>query len=112
MRHTQIEKSLNRKMRPRYTGPLMVVSCNRGGAYVLCELDHSVLHCAIAAFRLIPYLAHNSRLSELCADTSSDTSDTSSKPVLDTKVREHPAASLDAGGLAEYTLDCIVDCAR
>ena len=57
MRHTQIEKSLNRKMRPRYTGPLVVVSRNRGGAYVLCELDGSVLHRAIAAFRLIPYLA-------------------------------------------------------
>ena len=57
MRHTQIEKSLNRKMRPRYTGPLVVVSQNRGGAYVLCELDGSVLHRAIAAFRLIPYLA-------------------------------------------------------
>ncbi|KAL7278854.1 hypothetical protein ACG7TL_006685 [Trametes sanguinea] len=57
MRHTQIEKSLNRKMRPRYTGPLVVISRNRGGAYVLCELDGSVLHRAIAAFRLIPYLA-------------------------------------------------------
>ncbi|CDO72748.1 hypothetical protein BN946_scf184990.g31 [Trametes cinnabarina] len=56
MRHTQIEKSLNRKMRPRYTGPLVVVSRNRGGAYVLCELDGSVLHRAIAAFRLVPYL--------------------------------------------------------
>ncbi|KAL7278567.1 hypothetical protein ACG7TL_007566 [Trametes sanguinea] len=57
MCHTQIEKSLNRKMRPRYTGPLVVISRNRGGAYVLCELNGSVLHRAIAAFRLIPYLA-------------------------------------------------------
>ncbi|CDO78216.1 hypothetical protein BN946_scf184887.g4 [Trametes cinnabarina] len=56
MRHTQIEKSLNRKMRPRYTGPLIVVSRNRGGAYVLCELDGSVLHRAIMVFRLVPYL--------------------------------------------------------
>ncbi|KAL7277220.1 hypothetical protein ACG7TL_009070 [Trametes sanguinea] len=80
MRHTQIEKSLNRKMHPRYTGPLVVISRNRGGAYVLCELDGSVLHRAIAAFRLIPYLARgaiplpanfadisNKRLSELIA---------------------------------------------
>lgn len=57
MRHTQIEKSLNRKMRARYTGPLVVVSRNRGGAYVLCELDGSVLHRMVSAFRLIPYLA-------------------------------------------------------
>ncbi|CDO76308.1 hypothetical protein BN946_scf184917.g24 [Trametes cinnabarina] len=41
MRHTQIEKSLNRKMRPRYTGPLVVVSRNRG------------------VFRLVPYLPRN-----------------------------------------------------
>ena len=57
MRNTAIEKSLNRKMRPRYLGPLVVVLRNRGGAYVLCELDGSVLHRPIAAFRLIPYLA-------------------------------------------------------
>ena len=50
MRHTQIEKSLNRKMRPRYLGPLVVLSRNRGGAYILCELDGSVFHRPIAAF--------------------------------------------------------------
>ncbi|EIW58978.1 uncharacterized protein TRAVEDRAFT_107857, partial [Trametes versicolor FP-101664 SS1] len=57
MQHTQIEKSLNCKMRAQYTGPLVVVSRKRGGAYVLCELDGSVLHRAVGAFRLIPYLA-------------------------------------------------------
>ena len=57
MRHTQIEKSLNRKMRPRYTGPLIVVARNRGGAYIICELDGTVFHRPIAAFRLLPYLA-------------------------------------------------------
>ena len=60
MRHTQIEKSLNRKMRPRYLGPLVVLSRNRGDAYILCELDGSVFHRPIAAFRLLPYLARKS----------------------------------------------------
>ena len=60
MRNTQIEKSLNRKMRPRYLGPLIVIARNFGGAYILCELDGSVLHCPIAAFRVLPYLAWKS----------------------------------------------------
>jgi hypothetical protein len=60
MRNTQIEKALNRKMHPRYLGPLIVVTRNFGGAYVLCELDGSVLHHPIAAFRILPYLTQNS----------------------------------------------------
>ena len=42
------------------TGPLVVVGRNRGGAYVLCELDGSVLDRPTAAFRLVPYLARTS----------------------------------------------------
>ena len=57
VRHTQIEKSLNRKMRARYTGPVVVVSRNRGGAYVVCELDGTVFHRPVGAFRLLPYFA-------------------------------------------------------
>jgi hypothetical protein len=56
MRNTQIEKSLNRKMQPRYVGPLIILSQNYGGAYILCELDGTVLHRPIGAFRVIPYL--------------------------------------------------------
>ena len=71
MRHTQIEKSLNRKMRPRYTGPLIVIARNRGGAYVVCELDGTVFHRPIAAFRLLPYLARkNIPLPDNFADIS------------------------------------------
>ena len=57
MRNTQIEKSLNRKMRARYLGPLVTLSRNKGGAYILAELDGSVLDRPVAAFRVIPYLA-------------------------------------------------------
>ncbi len=57
VRNTAIEKSLNRKMRPRYNGPYVVLTRNRGGAYVLCELDGSVLDRPLAAFRVIPYFA-------------------------------------------------------
>ena len=60
VRNTAIEKSLNRKMRPRYNGPLIVVSRNYAGAYIICELDGTVFHAPIAAFRVIPYFARKS----------------------------------------------------
>src|SRR5271154_2751846 len=60
MRNTKIRKSLNRKMCPRYLGPLIIVSCNDGGAYILSELDGTVLHRPVAAFRVIPYFARKS----------------------------------------------------
>jgi hypothetical protein len=85
MRNTQVEKALNRKMCPRYLGPLIVVARNFGGAYVLCELDGAVLHRPIVAFRILPYLARKSislppsfiditeeRLEELRATTEID----------------------------------------
>jgi hypothetical protein len=60
IRNTQIEKALNRKMKPRYLGPLIVLSRNRGTAYIICELDGSVLHRPIASFRVVPYFARKS----------------------------------------------------
>jgi hypothetical protein len=60
MHNTQIKKSLNKKMRTRYIGSLIVVSHNYGGAYILSELDGTVLHCPIATFCLFPYFTHKS----------------------------------------------------
>ena len=60
MRNTQVDYSLNRKMKPRYLRLLIVISHNKGGAYIICELDGSILHRPVAAFRLLPYLARKS----------------------------------------------------
>jgi hypothetical protein len=60
MHNTQIEKSLNKKMCARYIGPLIVVSHNYGSAYILSELDGTVLHRPIAAFCLLLYFPHKS----------------------------------------------------
>ena len=51
----QFEKSLNRKIQPRYLGPYIVISYNKGGAYLICELHGLVFQRPITTFRVIPY---------------------------------------------------------
>jgi len=58
--NTKIKYALNKKMKPHYDGPFIVISRNHGGTYILCQLDGSIFHRLIAAFRLLPYHAHNS----------------------------------------------------
>ena len=87
MRNTAIEKALNKKMKPRYLGPLIVISKNKGGAYIIAELDGTLFDRPIAAFRLVPYFTRKQitllplkdlldiskeRLDELRKSTSAD----------------------------------------
>ena len=46
----------------RYLGPVIVVSRNREGAYVVAELDGSVFDRPIVVFWLVPYLTRTDPL--------------------------------------------------
>src|SRR5258708_5340719 len=55
VRNTSIKKALNQKMHARYFRPMIIVSCNKGGAYILYDLDGTLAHTPVAAFRVVPY---------------------------------------------------------
>jgi len=57
VKNSVIEMSADRKMKPRYLGPIVVVRKLRRDAYILAELDGSVWQNRVAAFRVISYLS-------------------------------------------------------
>jgi hypothetical protein len=55
VRNSRIEEALNRKTKPRYVGPMVVVRKTIGSSYVVAELDGSQSQQRVAGFRLISY---------------------------------------------------------
>ena len=57
VKNTRIEMELNRKPKPRWLGPFIVLRRHSGGSYILAELDSSVIVDRIAAARVRLYHA-------------------------------------------------------
>jgi len=42
VKNLAIELSADRKMKPRYLGPMVVIRCLRGGVFILAKLDKAI----------------------------------------------------------------------
>lgn len=55
VRNSSVEASLDKKTKPRYFGPMVVIRRSTGGSYILGESDGTLSKLRFAAFRLLPY---------------------------------------------------------
>jgi hypothetical protein len=55
VRNSAVESDHSRKTKPRYFGPMVVLTQSRNKSYRLAELDGAVSKLRYAAFRLLPY---------------------------------------------------------
>ena len=53
-------------MQPQYLGLMIIVTHNKGGTYIICDLNGTLAHTPVAAFRVVLYLVHdNINISDL-----------------------------------------------
>lgn len=59
IRNTAVEKELNRKHKPRWLGPMVVVRRTEGGAYICAELSGAVSSLRFAQFRVKKFVSRD-----------------------------------------------------
>ena len=72
VRNTRVEESLNRKTKPRYLGPMVVVRKTQGMSYIVAKLDGAQSQLRVAGFRLIPYFPRTSTSVPLISNLPED----------------------------------------
>jgi hypothetical protein len=69
VRNSHVEASLDRKTKPRWIGPMVIVRQMTHGAYIFAEMDGAVSKLRFAAFCVIPYHDHARRRINLDLET-------------------------------------------
>ena len=82
IQNTHFEESLNRKTKPRYIGPMVVVHKTIGTSYIIAELDRSQSQLRVASFRLIPYFQQTNTLIPIISNLSEDEDTTEEDPAV------------------------------
>jgi len=82
--------SLDRKAKPRWFGPMIVVRRTEGGSYILAKLDGAVSKLCFTGFQVVPY--HTRKTLRIDPDTffhyadDGASSDTNPDPLEDDEV--------------------------
>lgn len=80
IRNTRVKESLNRKTKPRYLGPMVVVRKTIGTSYIVSELDGAQSQLRVAGFRVIPYYPRTYSSTPFSSDDVDDEDDTFEDP--------------------------------
>lgn len=68
VRNSAVEEQLNRKTMQRYMGPYIIVRQTRNGAWIIKDPDGVAHRRAVAAYRIVPYIARDKKTLEELAE--------------------------------------------
>jgi hypothetical protein len=93
VRNSRVEASLDRKTKPQWIGPMVIVRQTSHGAYILAELDGAISKLRFAAFRVIPYHARRRMNIDLetffvFPDADEETEDVEDETEMDEDIQE------------------------